>query len=62
MSLIRFLISQNIHVHRADTRKVKYFIRSLGKHAKSDAIDAGGLAQYGHERRPPNDTTYRSKV
>src|SRR5581483_8360124 len=50
MSLVRYLISQGIKVHRADARKVKHFIRSLGNHAKTDRIDAVGLAQYGYER------------
>lgn len=36
--------------HRADARKVKAFIRSLGTLGKSDAIDARALARYGQER------------
>jgi transposase len=36
--------------HRADARKVKAFIRSLGILGKSDGIDARALAQYGRER------------
>jgi transposase len=39
-----------IPAHRADARKVKAFIRSLGRIAKTDAIDAQGLARYGQER------------
>ena len=39
-----------IPAHRADARKVKAFIRSLGRMAKTDAIDAQGLARYGQER------------
>ena len=50
MGLTRHLISQGIVVHRANARKVKHFIRSLGKMAKTDAIDASGLAKYGYER------------
>lgn len=50
MELTKFLLKKEISLHRADTRKVKYFIRSLGKSAKSDTIDALGLAQYGYER------------
>lgn len=50
MALVSFLCSRGISVHRADTRKVKYFIRSHGQKAKSDAIDAQGLATYGFER------------
>lgn len=36
--------------HRADPRRVKAFIRSLGTLGKSDAIDARALARYGAER------------
>jgi transposase len=50
MALLQYLLSKAIAVHRADTRKVKYFIRSLGKEAKSDSIDSLGLARYGYER------------
>jgi len=39
-----------IACHRADTLKVKSFIRSYGTHGKSDAIDAVMLAAYGRER------------
>lgn len=51
LGLIDFLLGKNCSVHRADTRKVKYFIKSLGTHAKTDAIDAVGLAQYAEERQ-----------
>lgn len=51
MSLIRFLQKHQYAVHRANTIKVKYFIRSLGKLGKSDNIDALGLAAYGFERQ-----------
>lgn len=44
------LVAQNIAVHRANTRHVKSFIRSWGKLAKSDALDAQALALYGSER------------
>jgi transposase len=50
LSLIHYLQTHQCAVHRANARKVKYFIRSLGKLAKSDSIDAFGLAQYGQER------------
>lgn len=51
MELTTFLIGyKNLTVHRADTRKAKYFIKSLGQSAKTDAIDAQGLARYGYER------------
>ena len=36
--------------HRADARRVKAFIRSLGRIAKTDRIDAHGLARYGQDR------------
>lgn len=39
-----------VPAHRADARKVKAFIRSLGRIAKTDAIDARALARYGQER------------
>jgi transposase len=48
--LIDYFLSQGISVHRADTRKVKHFIRSTGRLGKSDTIDAIGLARYGKER------------
>lgn len=51
MALIRHLLPKNIPIHRANARKVKYFIRSLGNEAKTDAIDAGGLARYGYGRQ-----------
>jgi transposase len=50
LSLIHYLQAHNVHVHRANTRKVKYFIRSLGRLGKTDAIDALALANYGFER------------
>lgn len=52
LSLIYYLQAKGCAVHRANARKVKYFIRSFGKLAKSDSIDAIGLAQYGYERHP----------
>ena len=50
MALIRFLLSKDCSVHRANTRKVKSFIRSYGQLGKSDSIDAKALARYGCER------------
>jgi transposase len=44
------LLDKKVHVHRADTRKVKNFIRSWGQNGKSDALDAQALALYGFER------------
>lgn len=37
-------------VHRADARKVKFFIHSFGCAAKTDALDAKALAHYAKER------------
>jgi transposase len=48
--LLTFLVEKNCAVHRADTRKVKNFIRSFGQKAKTDNIDALALACYGSER------------
>lgn len=64
-SLALALCRQKIVVHRANTRKVKYFIRSLGNGAKTDALDAKALAHYGKERAstltpftPSSDNAY----
>lgn len=48
--LISQLLAQNVSVHSADGRRVKSFARSLGRLAKTDAIDAALLARYGAER------------
>jgi len=48
--LLEVMVSAEVPVHRADARKVKMFIRSLGTLGKSDAIDARALACYGAER------------
>lgn len=48
--IIEALRGHHHHVHRADTRKVKSFIRSFGSGAKTDALDAKALARYGYER------------
>lgn len=46
-----YSLSTNYYaVHRADTRKVKSFIRSFGNKAKTDVLDAKALATYGKER------------
>jgi transposase len=50
MELLLTLCSQTIAVHRANSRKVKNFIRSFGNGAKTDALDAKALALYGFER------------
>lgn len=50
LELLYALCSQNHSVHRANTRKVKNFIRSFGNASKTDALDAKALAYYGKER------------
>lgn len=50
LDLLYSLIAQGFKVHRADTRKVKNFIRSFGTCAKTDALDAKALAAYAQER------------
>lgn len=49
-ALLNALICAGRAAHRADARKVKAFIRSLGTLGKTDAIDARALARYGEER------------
>lgn len=48
--LLEECLRLNLPAHRADTRKLKAFIRSRGRLGKSDAIDARELAAYGLER------------
>ena len=48
--LIEECLRRGLAVHRADTRKLKAFIRSRGRLGKSDAIDAREMAAYGLER------------
>lgn len=48
--LVLTLCDKGIAVHRANTRKVKHFIRSFGNGAKTDKLDARALAWYGNER------------
>jgi transposase len=62
MKVLLTLCDKQYAVHRANTRKVKHFIRSYGNSAKTDALDAKGLARYGKERsadlkqyEPPSD-------
>lgn len=50
MRLLLALCEKGYAVHRADTRKVKNFVRSLGNSAKTDALDSKALALYGYER------------
>lgn len=48
--LLEVLASLGIPAHRADALKVRAFLRSHGILAKTDAIDARGLACYGCDR------------
>ena len=50
MRLVLTLCDKDYKVHRANTRKVKHFIKSLGNAAKTDNLDAKALALYGYER------------
>jgi transposase len=50
MRLLLILCGEGFSVHRANTRKVKNFIRSLGNGAKTDELDSRSLALYGYER------------
>lgn len=50
LDLVHYLQKKKLAVHRANTRKVKHFIRSFGILGKSDSIDAKALAHYGAER------------
>lgn len=50
LQLLYSLLAGKYKVHRADTRKVKNFIRSYGNSAKTDRLDAKSLAKYGYER------------
>ena len=49
--VLQSLVDHKISTHRADTRKVKSFIRSFGQKGKTDKIDALGLAAYACERQ-----------
>jgi transposase len=48
--LLEECLRAGIACHRADTLKLKAFIRSFGTLGKSDAIDAAHIAEYGRER------------
>lgn len=50
MRLVLILCDAGYSVHRANTRKVKHFMRSLGNSAKTDKLDSKALALYGYER------------
>lgn len=48
--LLEVLVTLGIPAHRADAIRVRAFLRSHGTLAKSDPIDARGLARYGNDR------------
>ena len=48
--LLEVLVTLGIAAHRADAIRVRAFLRSHGTLAKSDPIDARGLALYGDDR------------
>lgn len=50
IKLLLTLCDLGVAVHRAHNVKVKNFIRSYGKGAKTDKLDAQALALYGYER------------
>ena len=50
MRVLLTLCEKEYAVHRANTRKVKHFIRSFGNAAKTDKLDSKALALYGYER------------
>jgi transposase len=50
LGLLVAMLDAAIPAHRADARRVKAFIRSLGTLAKTDRLDAAALARYGADR------------
>ena len=50
-ALTTHLIVQGVNVHKAPGLQIKNFIRSFGKRAKTDKIDALAIAHYGYERQ-----------
>ena len=50
LEFIYSMLASNYKIHRADSRKVKNFIRSFGSIAKTDKLDAKALARYAYER------------
>lgn len=50
LELIYSLFASDYKIHRADSRKVKNFIRSFGSAVKTDTLDAKALAKYAYER------------
>jgi transposase len=50
--LLAVLHQLAIPTHRADAAKVRAYVASFGKRAKTDAMDARWLARYGQDRAP----------
>jgi transposase len=50
LALVYALTAKSYAVHRADARKVKFFIHSFGSVAKTDRLDAKAIAHYAKER------------
>lgn len=50
-ALSLYIIRQGISLHKASGLQIKNFVRSFGKHAKTDRIDALAIAHYGFERQ-----------
>jgi len=48
--LLSYLTGQQVVVHRAHAQKIKNFIRSFGRLAKTDKIDALAIAHYASDR------------
>ena len=51
MALLTFLAHARQPVHQAHPLQAKHFIRSLGRHGKTDRLDALALARYAAERQ-----------
>jgi transposase len=49
-ALLAAAVREGLPAHRGDPRKISAFLRSLRSVAKTDPIDAKGLARYGQER------------
>lgn len=59
---VKSFYKAGFHVHRAEGRRVKAFLRAMNQKAKTDMIDAIGLAKYGEKMQenlilycPPKD-------
>lgn len=50
-ALTLYLICHGVRVHKAPGLQIKNFIRSFGKRAKTDVIDALAIAHYGYDRQ-----------